>query len=76
MISFLIKHKKSILIITLFFFIGSIAYLGLSAYSRSNASLTAAQVGNQQISSRLFSATPKSDFIPLYEAVSKNGSLH
>ncbi len=52
MISFLIKHKKSILIITLFFFIGSIAYLGLSAYSRSNASLTAAQVGNQQISSR------------------------
>lgn len=52
MISFLIKHKKSILIITLFFFLGSIAYLGLSAYSRSNYSLTAAQVGSQKISSR------------------------
>ena len=50
--SFFIKHKKSILIITLAFFLGSIAYLGLSAYSRSGASLTAAQVGNQKISSR------------------------
>lgn len=52
MISFLIKHKKSILLITLFFFLGSIAYLGLSAYSRSNYSLTAAQVGNKKIPSR------------------------
>lgn len=52
MISFLIKHKKSILIITLAFFIASIGYLGLSAYSRSNYSLTAAQIGNQKISSR------------------------
>jgi peptidyl-prolyl cis-trans isomerase D len=52
MISFLIKHKKSILIITLFFFLGSIAYLGLSAYSRSNYSLSAAQVGNKTISTR------------------------
>ncbi|MBR5151808.1 MAG: SurA N-terminal domain-containing protein [Elusimicrobiaceae bacterium] len=52
MISFLIKHKKSILIITLFFFLGSIVYLGLSAYSRSNYSLTAAQVGSQKIPTR------------------------
>ncbi len=52
MISFLIKHKKSILIITLFFFLGSIVYLGLSAYSRSNYSLTVAQVGREKISSR------------------------
>ncbi len=50
--SFFIKYKKSILIITLVFFLGSIAYLGLSAYSRSNSSLAAAQVGSQTISSR------------------------
>lgn len=52
MISFLIKHKKSILIITLFFFLGSIAYLGLSAYSRAGYSLSAAKVGSKNISSR------------------------
>lgn len=52
MISFLIKHKKSILIITLAFFLGSIVYLGLNAYSRSNYSLTAAKVGNSSISYR------------------------
>ena len=52
MISFLIKHKKSILIITLAFFLGSIIYIGLDAYSRSNYSLTAATVGNQKISYR------------------------
>ena len=52
MISFLIKHKKSILIITLAFFLGSIVYLGLSAYSRSNYSLTAAKVGSETISYR------------------------
>lgn len=52
MISFLIKHKKSILIITLAFFLGSIIYIGLDAYSRTNFSLTAAQVGSQKISYR------------------------
>ena len=52
MISFLIKHKKSILVITLAFFLGSIVYLGLNAYSRSNYSLTAAKVGNSSISYR------------------------
>lgn len=50
MISFLIRHKKSILIITLAFFLGSIVYLGLDAYSRSNNSLVAAMVGSQKIS--------------------------
>ncbi len=52
MISFLIKHKKSILIITLAFFLGSIIYIGLDAYSRSNYNLTAATVGNEKISYR------------------------
>ena len=50
--SFFIKHKKSILIVTLAFFLGSIAYLGLSAYSRSNYKLNAAQVGKQNITYR------------------------
>lgn len=52
MISFLIKHKKSILVITLLFFVGSIVYLGLDAYSRSNNSLVAAMVGSESISYR------------------------
>lgn len=53
MISFLIKYKKSILIVTLAFFLGSIVYLGLDAYSRSNLySLNAAKVGNTTISTR------------------------
>ena len=52
MISFFVKHKKSILIVTLFFFLGSIAYLGLSAYSRTSYSLDAAQVGKETISYR------------------------
>lgn len=52
MISFLNKHKTSILLITLFFFLGSIAYLGLSAYSRTNYNLNAAQVGSETISTR------------------------
>ena len=52
MISFLIKHKKSILIITLVFFLGSIVYLGLDAYSRTNYSLVAAKVGKAVISTR------------------------
>lgn len=52
MISFLIKYKKSILIITLAFFIGSIAYLGLDSYSRGTFSTTAASVGGTDISYR------------------------
>ena len=52
MISFLIKHKKSILIITLAFFLGSIVYIGLDAYSRSNNSLVAAMVGSEPITYR------------------------
>ena len=52
MISFFVKHKTSILLITLFFFLGSIAYLGLSAYSRTNYNLDAARVGNTTISTR------------------------
>lgn len=52
MISFFIKHKKSILIITLAFFLGSIVYIGLDAYSRSNYSLNAAKVGGQAITYR------------------------
>lgn len=54
MISFLIKHKKSILIITLAFFLGSIVYIGLDAYSRSNNSLVAAMVGSKKIMRRDF----------------------
>ena len=50
--SFFIKYKKIILIVTLGFFLGSIAYLGLSAYSRGNQSLVAAKVGSQNISFR------------------------
>lgn len=52
MISFLIKHKKSILIITLAFFIGSIVYLGLDSYSRGAFNTTAATVGGTEISYR------------------------
>ncbi len=50
--SFFIKHKKSILLITLAFFLGSIAYLGLSAYSRSNYNPNAAKVGSKNITNR------------------------
>ncbi len=52
MISFFSKHKKSILIVTLAFFLGSIVYIGLDVYSRSNYSLTAAKVGAEPISYR------------------------
>ena len=52
MISFLIKYKKIILIITLAFFLGSIVYFGANAYSRSGTSLTAAKVGSESISYR------------------------
>ena len=55
MISFLIKHKKSILIITLAFFLGSIVYLGLDAYHRGNFSTVSAKVGSQKISYRQLS---------------------
>jgi len=52
MISFLIKYKKIILIITLAFFLGSIVYLGASAYSRSGGSQLAAKVGSKAITNR------------------------
>ncbi len=52
MISFLIKYKKIILIITLAFFLGSIVYLGANAYSRSGGAQIAAKVGSQSISYR------------------------
>lgn len=52
MISFLIKYKKIILIITLAFFLGSIVYLGANAYSKSGGSQVAAKVGSQAITNR------------------------
>ena len=52
MISFLIKYKKIILIITLAFFVGSIVYLGANAYSRSGGAQIAAKVGSRTISNR------------------------
>lgn len=52
MISFLIKYKKIILIITLTFFLGSIVYLGADAYRRGNFSTNAAQVGSSDITYR------------------------
>jgi len=52
MISFLIEYKRSILIITLLFFIGSIGYLGLGAYNRSQMTDAAATVGGKKISYR------------------------
>lgn len=52
MISFLIRHKTSILVITLVFFLGSIVYLGLDAYHRSGSGQVAARVGSQKILTR------------------------
>lgn len=52
MISFLIKYKKAILIITLAFFIGSIGYIGLDTYQRGTFKDTAATVGNEKITYR------------------------
>lgn len=52
MISFLIRHKKSILVITLAFFLGSIVYLGLDAYHRSGSGQVAAKVGAHKILTR------------------------
>ena len=58
MISFLIKYKKSILIVTLAFFIASIGYLGLNAYHSGALSSNAAMVGSTPISYRaLYKAT-------------------
>ena len=52
MISFLIKYKKAILIITLAFFIGSIGYIGLDSYQRGTFKDTAATVGDSNITYR------------------------
>ncbi len=52
MISFLIKYKKSILIITLAFFIGSIGYIGLDSYRRGTFSSNVADVGSAPITYR------------------------
>ncbi|MBR3632327.1 MAG: SurA N-terminal domain-containing protein [Elusimicrobiaceae bacterium] len=52
MISFLIKYKKSILIITLAFFIASIGYIGLGSYSRGVFNTNAAMVGSTPITYR------------------------
>lgn len=49
MISFLIKYKKAILIVTLAFFIGSIVYIGLDSYRRGGFNTTAARVGSADI---------------------------
>ena len=53
MISFLIKYKKLILIITLAFFIASIGYLGLNSFSRGGVlNSNAAVVGSTPITKR------------------------
>lgn len=58
MISFLIKYKKAILIVTLAFFIGSIAYIGLDSYRRGGFNTAAARVGAVDIPYRqLYKAT-------------------
>lgn len=53
MISLLNKYKKPILIVTVLFFLGSIVYLGLGAYSRTSNSLVAAMVGSQPVTYRV-----------------------
>lgn len=55
MISFLIKYKRAILIITLAFFIGSIAYIGLDSYQRGAFRDKVAVVGNTPITYRMLS---------------------
>ena len=52
MISFLINYKKSILIITLAFFIASIGYIGLGSYSNGVFNTNAAMVGSTPITYR------------------------
>ncbi len=52
MISFLIKHKKAILIVTLAFFIASIGYLGLNSFNLRSLSSNAALVGSTPITYR------------------------
>lgn len=57
MISFLVKYKKSILIVTLTFFLGSIVYIGADSYRRGNFSSTAAMVGEEPITYRALNKT-------------------
>ena len=52
MISFLVKHKKSVLIITLAFFIASIGYLGLNSFNYRSLASNAAVVGSTPITYR------------------------
>lgn len=52
MITFLIKYKKPILIITLAFFIASIGYLGLSSFNHRAFNTNAASVGSVKITNR------------------------
>lgn len=52
MISFLIKYKKVILIVTLTFFLGSLVYLGADAYHRGSLGTVAATVGSNDITNR------------------------
>lgn len=52
MISFLIKYKKVILIVTLAFFIGSIGYIGLDSFRRGTFSSNVAMVGSEPITYR------------------------
>ena len=55
MISFLIKYKKIILIVTLAFFLGSLVYIGADAYRRGAMNSAAAKVGSHTISYRQLS---------------------
>lgn len=52
MISFLIRHKKSILIITLACFIGSLAYVGIGSFRSGTFGSNAAMVGSTPITYR------------------------
>lgn len=52
MISFLIKYKKAVLIVTLAFFIASIGYLGLNSFNSGAFNTNAAVVGSQKITNR------------------------
>ncbi len=52
MISFLIKYKKIILIVTLAFFLGSIVYLGADAFASGQLKTNAAKVGTAPITYR------------------------
>ncbi|MBR2865640.1 MAG: SurA N-terminal domain-containing protein [Elusimicrobiaceae bacterium] len=69
MISFLIKYKRAILIITLAFFIGSIAYIGLDSYQSGAFRDKIAMVGNTPITYRMFSKATDTQI----RALQKNG---